>query len=81
MLLYSLVAVPSVSVTCTVMGNDDGLLRTSSGWAGPAPSLKLYDGWPKSTVIANNNNNLLFYIVNINVSGENFAILHNQILF
>jgi len=42
MLLHSLVAVFSVSLTCTVISVDDGLLRTSTGCTSPAPSLTLY---------------------------------------
>ena len=41
--LYSLpVAAPLVLNTCTVISVDDGLLRTSTGCAGPASSSILY---------------------------------------
>ena len=52
MLLHSLVAVFSLSLTCTVISVDDGLLRTSTGCAGPASSLTLYVDWLKVTVAA-----------------------------
>jgi len=42
MLVDQLVAVPEVSLTCTVISVDDGLLRTSTGCAGPAFSFTLY---------------------------------------
>ena len=45
-------AVFSVSLTCTVMLVDDGLLRTSTGCAGPLSSLTLYVDWLKVTVTA-----------------------------
>ena len=41
-LYYSPIADPSVLVTCTVISVDDGLLRTSTGCAGPTSSLTLY---------------------------------------
>ena len=41
MLLHLLVAVFSVSLTCTVILVDDGLLRTSTGCAGPSSSSTL----------------------------------------
>ena len=47
---YSPVADPPVSVTCTVNCVDDGLLRTSTGCAGPAFSLTLYAGCSNITV-------------------------------
>jgi len=46
------VAVFSVSLTCTVISVDDGLLRTSTGCAGPAPSLALYVDWMNEMMIA-----------------------------
>ena len=42
MLVYSPVAVMSLLLTCTVILVDDGLLRTSTGCAGPASSSILY---------------------------------------
>ena len=45
-------AVVSKSLTCTVISVDDGLLRTSTGCAGPASSVKLYADWSNATVIA-----------------------------
>ena len=44
------VAVLLVSVTCTVISNDDVLLRTSVGCTFPSVSLILYDGWWKDMV-------------------------------
>ena len=41
-LQYSPVADPSVLVTVTLNSVDDGLLRTSTGCAGPLPSITLY---------------------------------------
>jgi len=32
----------SLLITCTVISNDDGLLRTSTGCAGPSSSLTMY---------------------------------------
>ena len=46
------VAVLLLSVTCTVISNDDGLLRTSTGCTGPSPSLTLYADLLKDTVAA-----------------------------
>ena len=51
-LQYSPVADPSVLVTCTVKVIDAGLLRTSTGCAGPAFSLTLYVVSLNITVIA-----------------------------
>ena len=45
-------AVFSVSLTCIVISVDDGLLRTSTGCAGPSPSLILYVDWLKVMIIA-----------------------------
>ena len=53
-LVYSLVAVTSVSLICTVKAVADGLLRTSSGIAGPPFSLTLYVLSLNLTVIASN---------------------------
>jgi len=50
-------AVTSVSLTCTVISVDDGLLRTSTGCAGPSPSLNLYVEWLNDTVGAITTNN------------------------
>ena len=52
MLVYSPVALMSFLLTCTVTSVDDGLLRTSTGCAGPSSSLTLYVDWSKHTVIA-----------------------------
>ena len=49
---YSPVADPSVLVTVTLKSVDDGLLRTSTGCAGPALSLTLYAGCSNITVKA-----------------------------
>ena len=38
--------------TCTVISVDDGLLRTSTGCAGPSDSLTLYTDWLKDTVMS-----------------------------
>jgi len=46
------VADPPVLDTCIVILVDDGLLRTSTGFAGPSSSLTLYDDWLKLTVMA-----------------------------
>ena len=47
-----LVAVPSLSITYTVISVADGLLKTSVGCKGPLSSLTLYvDSW-KWTVIS-----------------------------
>ena len=54
MLLHLLVAVFSVSLTCTLISVDDGLLRTSTGCADISFSLTLYVDWLKMTVIAIN---------------------------
>jgi len=51
-LVDSLVAVPEVSLTCTVISVDDRLLRTSTGCAGPSFSSTLYVDWLKLTKIA-----------------------------
>ena len=50
--MYLLMAVSPVSLTCTVISVDDGLLRTSTGCAGPASSLTLYVDWLKVTTVA-----------------------------
>ena len=52
MLVYSPVAVMSLLVTCTVILVDDGLLRTSTGCAGPSSSSTLYVDWLKLMVMA-----------------------------
>ena len=52
MLLYSLVAVFSLSLTCTVILADDGLLRTSTGCTGPLSSSTMYVVRLNVTVIA-----------------------------
>ena len=52
MLVYSPVAVMSLLLTCTVISVDDGLLRTSTGCAGPSSSSTLYVDWLKLTIIA-----------------------------
>ena len=44
------VADPLVLITCTVISVDDGLLRTSTGCAGPLFSSTLYTDWLKLTV-------------------------------
>jgi len=49
---YSLWAVTPVSLTCTVISVDDGLLRTSTGCAGPSPSSTLYVDWLNKMMIA-----------------------------
>jgi len=46
------VAVFPNSTTCTVISVDDGLLRTSTGCAGPSSSAKLYTDSSNATVIA-----------------------------
>ena len=51
MLVYSPVAVMSLVSTCTVILVDDGLLRTSTGCAGPSSSLTLYADWLKLTMM------------------------------
>jgi len=51
MLLHSPLAVFGISPTSTVISVDDGLLRTSTGCAGPAFSLTLYVDWLKETTI------------------------------
>ena len=38
--------------TCTVILVDDGLLRTSTGCAGPSGSLTLYTDWLKDTTMS-----------------------------
>ena len=45
-------AVFGVSLTFTVISVDDGLLRTSTGCAGPSSSLTLYVDWLKLTETA-----------------------------
>jgi len=52
MLLHSLLAVVWVSLICTAISVDDGLLRTSTGCAGPSSSSTLYVDWLKVTVVA-----------------------------
>ena len=52
MLVYSPVAEMSLLVTCIVISVDDGLLRTSTGCAGPSSSLTLYVDWLKFTVVS-----------------------------
>ena len=52
MIQYSPVADPLVSVTVTVITLDDGLLRTSTGCAGPSSSSTLYVLLLNVTVIA-----------------------------
>ena len=51
MLPYSPMAVLLIALTCTVISVDDGLLRTSTGCAGPSSSLTLYVDWLKVTVM------------------------------
>ena len=48
---HSPVAVPLVVKTCTITVVDDGLLRTSTGCAGPSSSSTLYVDWLKLTYI------------------------------
>jgi len=55
-LVYSPVAVLSLLLTCTVISVDDGLLRTSTGCAGPLSSSTLYVDWLKLIVLAVRNN-------------------------
>ena len=45
LLLGSLVAVPSISVICTAISVDDGLLRIKMGVTVPSPSPILYNDW------------------------------------
>ena len=45
-------AEPSVTFKITVISVDDGLLRTSTGCAGPSSSLTMYVDWLKLTVIS-----------------------------
>ena len=52
MVLDSPVAVPTMSLTCTVISVDDGLLRTSTGCVGPSSSSTLYVDCSNCTVIA-----------------------------
>jgi len=52
MLVYSPVAVMSLLLTCTVISVDDGLLRTSTGYAGPSSSSTLYVDWLKLIAIS-----------------------------
>jgi len=54
MLLHSLVAVISVSITCTVISVDDGLERLAVNITEPILSLKLVDGSVNPTVAAAN---------------------------
>ena len=54
MLVYSPVAVMSLLLTCTVILVDDGLLRTSTGCAGPPTLSTLYFDLPNLTVLATN---------------------------
>ena len=54
MLVYSPVALMSLLLTLKVISVDDGLLRTSTGCAGPSASLTLYVDRLKLTVIATN---------------------------
>ena len=49
---HSPVADPPVLDTVTVISVDDGLLRTSTGCAGPSGSLTLYTDWLKDTVMS-----------------------------
>ena len=48
---HSPVADPPVLDTVTVISVDDGLLRTSTGCAGPSDSLILYTDWLKDTAM------------------------------
>ena len=50
MLVYLPVAVMLLLLTCTVISVDDGLLRTSTGCAGPLFSSTLYADWLKVIV-------------------------------
>ena len=43
-------AEPSVTFTITVISVDDGLLKTSTGCAGPSSSSTMYVDWLKFTV-------------------------------
>ena len=52
MLVHLPVAVMSLLSTCTVISVDDGLLRTSTGCAGPSSSSTLYVDWLKLTKIS-----------------------------
>ena len=44
----------SLLLTCTVISVDDGLLRTSTGCAGPSSSSTLYADWLKLIVMTIN---------------------------
>ena len=48
--MYSLVALTAVSLTCTVISVDDGLLRTSTGCTAPSSSPTLYIALLNDTV-------------------------------
>ena len=50
--IHSPVADPPVLDTVTVISVDDGLLRTSTGCAGPSGSLTLYTNWLKDIVMS-----------------------------
>jgi len=52
LVIHSLVAVFWVSLTCTIISVDDGLLRTSTGCAGPSFSSTLYVDWLNAMVIS-----------------------------
>ena len=52
MLFHLPEAVLSPLLTRTVISVDDGLLRTSTGCAGPSSSLTLYVDWLKMTITA-----------------------------
>ena len=56
---HSPVADPPVLDTVTVISVDDGLLRTSTGCAGPSGSLTLYTDWLKDMVISIGNRHQL----------------------
>ena len=59
---HSPVADPPVLDTVTVISVDDGLLRTSTGCAGPSASLTLYTDWLKDIVMSIRTVNMHTYI-------------------
>ena len=74
MLVYSPVAVMSLLLTCTVISVDDGLLRTSTGCAGPSSSSTLYVDWLKLTIIAIMADNYC-----TSISNNFLALLHDKL--
>ena len=58
--MYSLVALTAVSLTCTVISVDDGLLRTSTGCADPSSSPTLYIALLNDTVGATTKRTIIF---------------------